>query len=71
MSATNLMTYLRRLPHKKIEVVQSRQESKHGMEDDPMFVITGATGHTGNVVARTLLTKGEKVRYDPFDRRPS
>jgi uncharacterized protein YbjT (DUF2867 family) len=27
-----------------------------------MFVVTGATGHTGNVVARTLLTKGEKVR---------
>jgi uncharacterized protein YbjT (DUF2867 family) len=32
------------------------------MEDNPMFVITGATGHTGNVVATTLLTKGEKVR---------
>ena len=27
-----------------------------------MFVVTGATGHTGNIVARTLLTKGEKVR---------
>ena len=27
-----------------------------------MFVITGATGHTGSVVAKTLLTKGERVR---------
>ena len=27
-----------------------------------MFVITGATGHTGNVVAKTLLANGEKVR---------
>ena len=27
-----------------------------------MFVITGATGHIGSVVARTLLNKGEKVR---------
>jgi uncharacterized protein YbjT (DUF2867 family) len=32
------------------------------MEDNPMFVITGATGHTGSVVAKALLTKGEKVR---------
>jgi uncharacterized protein YbjT (DUF2867 family) len=32
------------------------------MEDDLMFVVIGATGHSGNVVARTLLTKGEKVR---------
>jgi len=27
-----------------------------------MYVITGATGQTGNVVAKTLLSKGEKVR---------
>ncbi len=27
-----------------------------------MYVVTGATGHTGNVVAKALLTKGEKVR---------
>lgn len=27
-----------------------------------MNVVTGATGHAGNVVARTLLAKGEKVR---------
>jgi len=27
-----------------------------------MYVVMGATGHTGNVVARTLLGKGEKVR---------
>jgi len=27
-----------------------------------MFVVTGATGHTGNVVAKALLAKGEKVR---------
>lgn len=27
-----------------------------------MFVITGATGNTGNVVARNLLAKGQKVR---------
>ena len=27
-----------------------------------MYVVTGATGHTGNVVARTLLGKGAKVR---------
>jgi uncharacterized protein YbjT (DUF2867 family) len=32
------------------------------MEDDPVFIVTGATGHTGNVVAKTLLSKGEKVR---------
>jgi len=27
-----------------------------------MYVITGATGQTGNVVAKTLLSRGEKVR---------
>jgi uncharacterized protein YbjT (DUF2867 family) len=27
-----------------------------------MYVVTGATGHTGNVVAKALLTRGEKVR---------
>ena len=27
-----------------------------------MFVVTGATGHTGKVVAKALLAKGEKVR---------
>jgi uncharacterized protein YbjT (DUF2867 family) len=27
-----------------------------------MYVVTGATGHTGNVVAKSLLFKGEKVR---------
>ncbi len=27
-----------------------------------MYVVTGATGHTGNIVAKALLTKGEKVR---------
>jgi uncharacterized protein YbjT (DUF2867 family) len=32
------------------------------MEDNPMFVVSGATGHTGSVVAKALLSKGEKVR---------
>jgi uncharacterized protein YbjT (DUF2867 family) len=27
-----------------------------------MYVVTGATGHTGNVVAKALLSRGEKVR---------
>ena len=27
-----------------------------------MYVITGATGHTGNVVAKNLLSRGEKLR---------
>ena len=27
-----------------------------------MYVVTGATGHTGNVVAKSLLNKGAKVR---------
>jgi uncharacterized protein YbjT (DUF2867 family) len=27
-----------------------------------MYVVTGATGHTGNVVAKALLNRGEKVR---------
>jgi hypothetical protein len=27
-----------------------------------MYVAIGATGHTGSVVARVLLSKGEKVR---------
>jgi len=27
-----------------------------------MYVVTGATGHTGNVVAKALLARGEKVR---------
>jgi uncharacterized protein YbjT (DUF2867 family) len=30
--------------------------------EDAMYVVTGATGHTGNVVAKSLLTKGENVR---------
>lgn len=38
-----------------------------------MIVVTGATGHIGNVLVRNLLQKGEKVRalYAPFeDTRP-
>jgi uncharacterized protein YbjT (DUF2867 family) len=27
-----------------------------------MYVVTGATGHTGNIVAKTLLAKGQRVR---------
>ncbi|PYU31048.1 MAG: NAD-dependent dehydratase, partial [Acidobacteria bacterium] len=27
-----------------------------------MYVITGATGNTGSVIAETLLAQGEKVR---------
>ena len=27
-----------------------------------MYVVTGASGHTGNVVAKALLARGEKVR---------
>ena len=27
-----------------------------------MYVITGATGHTGSIAARTLLSRGKKVR---------
>jgi uncharacterized protein YbjT (DUF2867 family) len=30
--------------------------------EDAMYVVTGAAGHTGNVVAKTLLTKGQSVR---------
>ncbi|HTT63516.1 MAG TPA: NmrA family NAD(P)-binding protein [Bryobacteraceae bacterium] len=29
---------------------------------EPLFVVTGATGHTGSVVARTLLAAGKRVR---------
>jgi uncharacterized protein YbjT (DUF2867 family) len=38
-----------------------------------MFVVTGATGHTGSVVARTLLQAGRKVRVlvrDPAKAQP-
>ena len=31
-------------------------------EDKQMYVITGATGHTGSVIAKKLMAKGEKVR---------
>src|ERR1700680_313088 len=31
-------------------------------EEDAMYVITGATGNTGSVVAERLLAEGEKVR---------
>jgi uncharacterized protein YbjT (DUF2867 family) len=27
-----------------------------------MFVVTGASGHIGNVIAKAVLAKGEKVR---------
>jgi len=30
--------------------------------EDAMYVITGATGNTGSVVAQNLLSKGAKVR---------
>jgi uncharacterized protein YbjT (DUF2867 family) len=36
-------------------------ESKHDMEV-VMYVVTGASGHTGSVVAKTLLKNGAKVR---------
>jgi uncharacterized protein YbjT (DUF2867 family) len=38
-----------------------KAESKHDMEV-AMYVVTGASGHTGSVVARTLLKNGAKVR---------
>src|SRR3954469_8840490 len=31
-------------------------------QEDVMFVISGASGHTGSVVASTLLARGAKVR---------
>src|SRR5688572_7621359 len=31
-------------------------------KENPMYVVTGATGNTGRVVAETLLAKGKKVR---------
>lgn len=31
-------------------------------EEEQMYVITGATGHTGSLVADRLLARGEKVR---------
>ena len=34
-----------------------------------MFVVVGATGHTGSVVAEKLLAKGEKVRVVGRDER--
>lgn len=42
-----------------------------------MYVVTGATGHTGSIIAQTLLAKGEKVRVvgrtrerlEPFTRK--
>ena len=34
-----------------------------------MYVIIGATGHTGSVVAEKLLAKGEKVRVVGRDER--
>src|SRR5262245_53293019 len=33
-----------------------------------MFVVAGATGHTGSVVASTLLARGQKVRALVHDR---
>ena len=28
-----------------------------------MYVVTGAAGHTGSVIAKTLLARGKKVEY--------
>src|SRR6266849_5554465 len=48
-----LTNYLNNLRFIRIEA-----KKKEGF----MYVVTGATGHTGNVVAKALLAKGEKVR---------
>ena len=50
------------LLERNVEAVRGIWEAKHGMEGMRMFVVTGATGHTGKIVAKALLAKGEKVR---------
>jgi hypothetical protein len=35
---------------------------------DAMYVIVGANGNTGSIIANSLLLKGEKVRVKPLNR---
>src|SRR3954462_11944478 len=39
-----------------------QSQAIHHSQEDAMFVIAGASGHTGSVVASTLLAQGKKVR---------
>ena len=37
-------------------------KDKVALGTDAMYVILGASGHTGSIIANSLLSKGEKVR---------
>src|SRR5580692_2131318 len=37
-------------------------KDKVAVSTDAMYVILGASGHTGSIIANSLLSKGEKVR---------
>ena len=37
-------------------------KDKAGIPTDATYVILGATGNTGSIIADTLLSKGKKVR---------
>ncbi len=37
-------------------------KDKAALGTDPRYVIFGATGHTGSIIANSLLSKGQKVR---------
>ena len=52
-----------------VEVIRGVRERGEGPSDDidvqrrnAMYVILGASGHTGSIIADFLLSKGEKVR---------
>ena len=46
----------------QIESAEARRTSTIAEEKDAMYVITGATGNTGSVIAEKLLAEGQKVR---------
>jgi uncharacterized protein YbjT (DUF2867 family) len=45
------------------------RKGKVAVVTDAMYVIVGASGNTGSIIANTLLLKGEKVRVMGRDDR--
>jgi uncharacterized protein YbjT (DUF2867 family) len=50
------------LPTQDVQLKGATKTKKQKDEGDDMYVVLGATGNTGSVVAKKLLERGEKVR---------
>ena len=54
--------FLRRLYRQEGETNMNSLKDNVAVVTDAMYVIVGASGNTGSIIANSLLLKGEKVR---------